>query len=89
METALTTFLEVQAKEQAVKYRVIHAQECIQVTLLRDNCEIPLDPSTSSAKLKKGKRCSQPINIQRQRKKVQPLLIPLTDDDVSELIFIG
>ena len=39
METALTTFLEVQAKGQAVKYRVIHAQECIQVTLLCDDRE--------------------------------------------------
>ena len=45
METALTTFLEVQAKGQAVKYRVIHAQECIQVTLRRDDREIPLDPT--------------------------------------------
>ena len=85
METALTTFLEVQAKGQAVKYRVIHAQECIQVTLRRDDREIPLDPSVSlptssgmSKKGKKGKRCSQPINDQSQGKKVRPLLIPLT-----------
>ena len=85
METALTTFFEVQAKGQAVKYRVIHAQECIQVTLRRDDREIPLDPSVSlpissgmSKKGKKGKRCSQPINDQSQRKNVRPLLIPLT-----------
>ena len=73
MEIALT-FLEVQAKGQAVNYRVIHAQECIQVTLRRDDREIPLDPSVSlptssgmSKKGKKGKRCSQPINDQSQR----------------------
>ena len=47
MENALTTFLEVQAKGQAVKYRVIHAQECIHVTLRRDDREIPLHPSVS------------------------------------------
>ena len=39
MENALTTFLEVQAKDQAVKYRVIHAQECIEVTMRRDDRE--------------------------------------------------
>ena len=68
MENTLTTFLEVQAKSQAVKCRVIHAQECIQVTMHRDDREIPLDPSvsaaTSSSTSKKG------TDDQSRRKKV-------------------
>ena len=91
METALT-FLEVQAKGQAVKYRVIHAQECIQDTLRHDDREIPLDPSVSlptssgmSKKGKKGKRCSQPINDHSQRKRFDLYLYHLLSVDGSEL----
>ena len=73
LRCALTSFMEVAENGLPARFRTLHAQECIEVILQRDECIEPLDPQSSSRK-----RSGSPPRTTMQAKHVMTTLIRVT-----------